>query len=236
MVSPVRPPIEFAASILSPGVVAGRDVLEVGAIATDGTAQERVRARGPRTYVATDIAMGTGVDVVCPAEALMERFGPEAFDVVLATEVVEHIRDWRSAFLNMAGVLRFGGLLVVTTRSIGYPYHGVPHDYWRYQPEDMKRILDGWDFESLEKDPERPGVFLSARKPSGGLASADDIQLYSIVLGRRALNVSTPRVLIHRLRSPRRAAAWLLPESVKPPLRRILRPFGYSTEYRGPPA
>jgi hypothetical protein len=176
------------------------------------------------------------VDIVCPAEALLARFGPEAFDVVLATEVVEHIRDWRAAFINMFGVLRTSGLLVVTTRSIGYPYHGVPHDYWRYQPEDMRRILQGWEIEALNKDPERPGVFVAARKPAGELVAPEGIDLYSIALGRRAPDVSTPRVLLHRLRSPRRAAAWLLPDWVKPPLRRMLGPFGYSTEYRGPRA
>ena len=52
----------------------------------------------------------------------------------------------------------------------------------------------------------------------------------------RVLDVSTAQVLLHRLSSPRRAAAWLLPEWVKPPLRRLLKPFGHSTEYRGPKA
>jgi hypothetical protein len=61
----------------------------------------------------------------------------------------------------------------------------------------------------------------------------DGIALYSIALGRRARTVSTARILRHRLASPRRAAAWLMPERLKPALRWLLRPLGYSTEYRG---
>jgi SAM-dependent methyltransferase len=229
-----RPPIEFAIKVLGPEVVRGADILEVGSWSAEGTAQERVRELGPRSYVGTDIATGPGVDMVCRAEDLVVRFGPDAFDIVFATEVVEHIRDWRTAFRNMMSVLRLGGLLVITTRSISYPYHGVPHDYWRYQPEDMQRILAGWRLEQLEKDLDRPGIFVAARKTSAKVPALDDIALHSIALGRRAIDVSTARVLLHRLSSPRRAAAWLLPDWIKPPLRRLLRPFGYSTEYRGP--
>jgi SAM-dependent methyltransferase len=231
-----RPPIEFALRILGPDVVRGADVLEVGSWSAEGTAQERVRSLGPRSYLGTDITQGPGVDIVCPAEELIGRFGRESFDIVFATEVVEHVRDWRAAFRNMFAVLRPGGLIVITTRSITYPYHGVPHDYWRYQPEDMQRIFAGWRFEALETDPERPGVFVAARKVASEDASLDSIALHSVALGRRVLDVSTGRVLLHRLSSPRRAAAWLLPEWVKPPLRRLLKPLGHATEYRGPKA
>jgi SAM-dependent methyltransferase len=229
----IRPPIEFAVRVLGPEVVRGKDILEVGAWDREGTAQDRVRGREPASYLGTDITAGQGVDILCGAEDLIARFGPEAFDIVLATEVVEHIRDWRAAFRNMLTVLRPGGLLVLTTRSITYPYHGVPHDYWRYEPDDIRRILDGWTIETLERDPERPGVFVAVRK-TGPVPRLDDLTLYSIALGRRALDVSTARVLLHRISSPRRAAAWLLPERLKGPLRRLLRPLGYTTEYRGP--
>lgn len=231
-----RPPIEFALKILGPDVARGADILEVGSWSAEGTAQERVRELGPRIYVGTDIAKGPGVDIVCRAEDLVARFGSEAFDIVFATEVVEHVRDWRAGFRNMMDVLRPGGLMLITTRSISYPYHGVPHDYWRYQQEDMQRIFAGWQMEALESDPERPGVFVAARKTSNEPPALEEIALHSIALGRRAVDVSTARVLLHRLSSPRRAAAWLLPGWIKPPLRRLLKPFGHSTEYRGPKA
>jgi SAM-dependent methyltransferase len=229
-----RPAIEFAVNLLSEELVRGREILEVGSWAGQGTARSAIEARGPRTYVGTDIAPGPGVDVVCRAEDLVSRFGQAAFDVVLATEVVEHIRDWRSAFRNIMGVLVPGGLLVVTTRSPGYPYHGSPHDYWRYNKLKMSEILMGWDIVALHDDPDRPGIFVAARKPEVVSVDLEQIALFSIAAGREQHQVSTRQIVLHRLSSPRRALAWLVPDWAKPILRRAARPFGYHTDYRGP--
>jgi len=40
-----------------------------------------------------------------PAENLIKRFGPESFDVVIATELLEHVIDWRRVINNMKTVL-----------------------------------------------------------------------------------------------------------------------------------
>ena len=45
-----------------------------------------------------------------PAERLVDYFGPESFDVVVSTEVVEHVLDWRLVINNMKVVLKRGGL------------------------------------------------------------------------------------------------------------------------------
>jgi SAM-dependent methyltransferase len=229
-----RPAIQFAVSTLTPEIVAGSNVLEVGSLIVQETARARVEPHGPRKYIGVDIVEGPGVDVVCPVENLRNRFGEESFDVVFATEVMEHIRDWRTAVRNMTAVLRVGGLLLITTRSPGYPYHGSPHDYWRYDTADFSRIFAGWQLIALQDDPDRPGVFVAARKLTRETPDVDDIPLYSIATGRRVKDVSTARVIFHRISSPRRAAAWLTPEPFKPLLRSLARPFGYSTDYRGP--
>jgi len=54
---------------------------------------------------------------VLPAERLVDYFGPESFDVVVSTEVVEHVLDWRLVINNMKVVLRRGGFIYLTTRS-----------------------------------------------------------------------------------------------------------------------
>lgn len=227
-----RPAIAFALRMLPQEVVRGRDVLEVGSWAIEGTVRSDTEALGPRRYVGVDIRRGVGVDIVCPAERLLEQFGAARFDIVVATEVVEHIRDWRTAFRNMMEVLRPNGLIVLTTRSRGYPYHGSPHDYWRYEPGDLTKIFDGWEIQALERDT-RPGVFIRARKTTARPPDLDRIALFSVPRGRRSVKVTTPQILFHRLRSPRRAAAWLIPERAKPPLRRLAgRWLGYSTEFK----
>lgn len=48
---------------------------------------------------------------------LRETYGPERFDVVVSTQVLEHIRDWPAALREMRDVLRPGGTLLVTCDS-----------------------------------------------------------------------------------------------------------------------
>jgi len=66
----------------------------------------------------------------------------------------------------MKAVLKPGGLIYITTRSRGFSYHAYSHDYWRYEIEDMEKIVGDFEITALEKDWEAPGVFLKARKPT----------------------------------------------------------------------
>lgn len=43
------------------------------------------------------------------------RLEPSSFDLILCTEVLEHIPDWRGALASMARLLRPGGALVLST-------------------------------------------------------------------------------------------------------------------------
>jgi SAM-dependent methyltransferase len=180
--------VVFGAKSLSREEVQGKRVLEVGARAVNGSLRPILEAWGPATYVGVDLEPGPGVDLICPAEALVERFGEAAFEVVVSTEVIEHVEDWRAVLSNMKRVLAPDGLLLLTTRSPGYPYHAWPHDFWRYTPEDMRAIFADFEIQALEPDPGRPGVFLKARRPVD-FAEADlsGLALHSMVAGERRL-------------------------------------------------
>lgn len=147
--------------------IGGRTVLEVGSQNVNGSPREVFGKHAPKSYLGVDFAPGACVDRVVDASKLVETFGEEAFDVVISTEMLEHAQDWRSAVSGMKSVLKQGGLLLITTRSPGFPYHGYPHDYWRYTLQHFKDIfVDMW-VQILEQDPECPGVFLKARKTGG---------------------------------------------------------------------
>jgi len=81
--------------------------------------------------------------------------------------------------------------IYITTCSKGFPYHGYPYDFWRYEVEDMKEIFKDFEIIKLEKDPEAPGVFLKARKSKDYTRSIDlsEICLYSIILGKRTKEI-----------------------------------------------
>lgn len=140
--------------------------------------------------VGVDIREGPGIDEICDAEDLVDRFGRDAFDVVIATELLEHVRDWRKVLSNIKGVCRPGGVIILTTRSPGYGYHAAPFDFWRYEPGDMEKIFADCRIVSLEDDPEEPGVFLKARKPLDFKeAELSDVRLQCILTGRRELDI-----------------------------------------------
>ncbi|HEY7523200.1 MAG TPA: methyltransferase domain-containing protein [Candidatus Limnocylindrales bacterium] len=223
--------IAFGERHLTAAEVQGRDVLEVGAFDVNGSVRPHVEALKPRSYLGVDIAPGPRVDLVLDAGNLVARFGEAAFDLVITTEMVEHVRDWRTIVRNLKGVLRPGGSLLLTTRSIGFPYHGWPHDFWRYEPDDMRAIFADMEILALEPDSLSPGVFVFARRPEGFVDRTPALALHSMVSGRRQPSVSGFEIARFRARTGlaaiagrlRPLAGWV--RAPRPGLRaRVVRP------------
>jgi SAM-dependent methyltransferase len=217
--------IEYGTTHLTSEDVRGKSVLEVGSQNVNGSLRSYVEGLGPSRYFGVDMTPGAGVDEVCSAEKLLERFGPNAFDVVISTEMLEHVRDWRAVVNNMKGVLKPGGIMLFTTRSQGFAFHAYPFDFWRYELSDVSALFDDFETLNLESDPLEPGVFFKGRKPINWRArSLDGYALYSIILRRRSLDVSEGQVKLFRLFYPARFAVATV---VTQPIRRgIKRLFG----------
>lgn len=155
----------FGTETLIAADVQAKSVLEVGSMDVNGSLRGHVLALGPSSYVGVDFMAGTGVDVVCDAGHLEQRFGNESFDVVISTEMLEHAEDWRSAILAMKRVLRPGGVFLLTARGPGFPLHGYPHDWHRFTVPDFRRMFADFEICAIREDPQHPGVLLLARKP-----------------------------------------------------------------------
>jgi len=170
----------------------GKRILEVG----PGNASVRPfveRFLRPKKYIGVDIKHGKYVDKIVSAEKLLHVFGPESFDVIISTELLEHVVDWRCVINNMKMVLKKGGCMYITTRSLGYPYHGYLSDFWRFELEDMLKIFSDFQIIVLKKDPETPGVFLKARKSLDYKPNdLSGIAIYSVVLGKRTGRIPRP--------------------------------------------
>jgi len=192
-------------------------VLEVGALNVNGSLRSFAESLRPREYVGVDLEIGPGVEESCDAARLVARFGRSSFDVVISTELLEHIKDWRSVVSNLKQALAPGGILLLTTRSKGYPYHDAPSDFWRFELEDMKVIFNDLRIEALEPDPEAPGVFLKARKPlSFKEADISKYQLYSMIKWKRVTGVTNLDVWSYGFRYlVRHYASIALPKSAK---------------------
>ena len=157
--------LNFIRSAISARDVAGRSVLEVGSRNVNGSPRSVVEPMQPATYIGVDMESGTGVDQVLSVNALVDSFGEDAFEFVICTEMLEHVQDWRWAISQLKRVTAREGRLVVTTRSPGFPYHGYPHDFWRFTEADFKRIFADMEDVLVMSDPLAPGVFVAARKP-----------------------------------------------------------------------
>jgi hypothetical protein len=159
----------FATRALGEADVKDKRVVEAGAYNYNGSARDAITVLGPASYLGTDAQQGPGVDLVCPAEKLPVVLGDGFADVVVSTEMLEHAVDWRGAVTGMVTVLAPGGMLLLTTRSAGFPFHPHPLDCWRFSVEQMDAIALACGLDVLrcepDPDPASPGVFLLARKP-----------------------------------------------------------------------
>lgn len=194
-------------------------VLEIGARDVNGSLRGTVEALVPGVrYFGTDITPGPGVDRLIDittwrmVDALVGLGMPEdlaarhatddrwlthcQWPMIICTEVLEHVRDWRAAVNNMKALLAPGGRILLTTRSLGFPFHEYPGDYWRFELWDLATIFRDFLIDVLEPDPEAPGVFLFATKPLGygathlrasSPADLSTLQMHSMQTGARAL-------------------------------------------------
>lgn len=160
--------MEFGTTALKKSDVAGKVVIEVGAVNVNGSLRDHIEAMGPKSYTGTDMQAGPTVDLVCPAEALPATgIGPA--DLVISTEMLEHAEDWAGAIAGMVQIMAPGALLLLTCRGPGFPRHAYPGDYWRFTPSQMSDVMEASRMKVIrcERDPGEPGLLLLARKPSG---------------------------------------------------------------------
>jgi SAM-dependent methyltransferase len=125
------------------------------------------------TYAGLDVEQNRAgsVDVLAP---LWRVPLPDAsFDVILATEVLEHVADTDGAFAEMARLLRNGGSILLTT-PFAYPLHELPHDYVRLTTGAIAHLA------------ERHGLKAEVH------ALGNEIEVLAVTLNNLAANILTP--------------------------------------------
>ena len=186
--------ILFGVSNLTAEDVTGKDVLDIGSHDYNGNFSPIVKNLKPSKFIGIDIIPGPGVDIVCSGEEAVEKFGKNSFDVVVASELMEHARNWREVISNIKNVCKPNGIIFITTRSKGFRLHGYPHDYWRYELDDMRKIFADCEILNLESDRQAPGVFIKAKKPVNFKeVSLEDISLYSVIEKSRILSLDSKK-------------------------------------------
>ena len=96
-------------------------------------------------YVRLDIDPHSKPDLVCDLHKI--KWKSEDFDTIIATEVMEHLREPHVAIKEIYRVLKKGGRAILSTRFI-YPVHAVPYDYFRYTESSLRHLFK--DFKKVE--------------------------------------------------------------------------------------
>jgi SAM-dependent methyltransferase len=125
-------------------------------------------------YVTADLF--AAADVRCDACALPFRSG--AFDLVLCSEVLEHVPDPDATLKDVRRVMRPGGALVLTT-PLTWGVH-EPRDYHRWTEMGLRQMLARHHFQ-VESLTARGGILLTL----GSMLQVVPWQLYGDAKQRR---------------------------------------------------
>lgn len=135
--------------------------LDIGGADVNGTARRWFP--DTTTWLGLDIAPGPGVDIVADATTWRGEvpvtavpgalqagvWGLPAFDIVLCTELLEHVEHWPAVLDTIHACLVPGGYAFITCASTGRRPHGArgeldPPDgehYGNVSPEDFQRAV-----------------------------------------------------------------------------------------------
>jgi SAM-dependent methyltransferase len=152
-------------------------------------------------YVGNDVESRPGLTSVSPIEAL--DLPDATFDVVLCTQVLEHVRHPQRALGEIARVLKPGGHLLLTTHGV-YPHHPDPGDYWRWTQQGFEAMFEDADgLELVELQPLVGSAATLAMLMAGALRDLTRLPLLGLVFSPLMVAVNAAGEAVDR-RTPKR--------------------------------
>ncbi|MBV8510946.1 MAG: class I SAM-dependent methyltransferase [Xanthobacteraceae bacterium] len=101
-------------------------------------------------YVGLDLAPARNVDVVVSSICEWGELTDSSFDVVISGQAFEHIAWPWITMMEIARVLRPGGLAAITAPSAGH-VHRFPQDCWRFYPDGFPALAQFAGLRLLEQ-------------------------------------------------------------------------------------
>jgi SAM-dependent methyltransferase len=135
---------DIQALIEMSGVTAGGVALDLGSATSPYRTWTEARGCRLETF---DIDPASGADHVGTGDDT--GLPSEAFDLVICTQVLEHVPDPRRVLLEIHRILKPGGRLIASAPHVWF-YHPHPSDYWRFTQEGVAQLCREADFELIE--------------------------------------------------------------------------------------
>lgn len=99
-----------------------------------------------------------GIDILSNTTApfYFDKYGKspledKSADIVLSTQVLEHVEKPDSYLLECHRIMKLGGKLILSTHGY-WPYHPDPHDYWRWTCEGLQKQVEEAGFRIIQFD------------------------------------------------------------------------------------
>jgi SAM-dependent methyltransferase len=92
------------------------------------------------TYHRADFPGAEGLDFVLNADTRIPA-PAQNYDLILSTQVLEHVPDPQQYLVECKRLLRSGGRLVLSTHGTFHD-HACPHDYWRWTADGLRITLE----------------------------------------------------------------------------------------------
>ena len=134
-------------------------IADIGAYDVNGCLRPLFQEPGVWDYTGFDIEAGPNVDVLLHGEYGWSQPYREQYDVVVTTQVMEHVRKPWEWIKDVVAVCKPGGLVYICTPNT-IKFHEFPIDCWRAWPDGMRGLMDGHVREILE-------CYAAATDPTG---------------------------------------------------------------------
>lgn len=181
-----------------------------------------------KDYIAADIYPYQEIDFVCDL-TITNPLRPSSVDVVILSNVLEHVLDGPTFLRSVARTLKPGGRLLIAVPFI-IKLHQMPFDFVRYTHFALNRMIESAGFEVTQMDAVYAPFFL-VRATMANLANSSHAGNGSLRhrLVRRLLATTTSLVNLME-RASGNAGPELIP--IKPGIEINPYPLGYHIEAR----
>ena len=101
-------------------------------------------------YIGCDLEGNSLADVEYSADGILP-IAEGSVDLVLSTQVLEHVADPHAYLTEACRILKTGGKLLISTHGV-WRYHPDPTDYWRWTCDGLRKQIQaaGFEIKSVE--------------------------------------------------------------------------------------